>query len=76
MIWGLGYLSHCCGMFIGAGQDVGRSCLVVSMGGKNILLDCGMHMGYDDGRRFPDFQYIAKTDNYTNIIDVVIVTHL
>lgn len=31
---------------LGAGQDVGRSCILLSMGGKNIMLDCGMHMGY------------------------------
>ena len=29
---------------LGAGQDVGRSCLLVSIGGKRIMLDCGMHM--------------------------------
>ena len=28
--------------------DVGRSCIIVSLGGKNIMLDCGMHMGYND----------------------------
>ena len=28
--------------------DVGRSCILVSMGGKNVMLDCGMHMGYND----------------------------
>lgn len=32
----------------GAGQDVGRSCIIVSFGGKNIMLDCGMHMGFND----------------------------
>uniref|UniRef100_A0A8P4K0C6 Integrator complex subunit 11 n=1 Tax=Dicentrarchus labrax TaxID=13489 RepID=A0A8P4K0C6_DICLA len=25
-----------------------RSCILVSIGGKNIMLDCGMHMGYND----------------------------
>ena len=44
---------------LGAGQDVGRSCLLVAIGGKRIMLDCGMHMGYNDDRRFPDFSYIA-----------------
>lgn len=34
--------------FLGAGQDVGRSCILLQMGGKNIMLDCGMHMGYND----------------------------
>uniref|UniRef100_A0A6I8QAQ1 Integrator complex subunit 11 n=1 Tax=Xenopus tropicalis TaxID=8364 RepID=A0A6I8QAQ1_XENTR len=33
---------------LGAGQDVGRSCILVSIGGKNVMLDCGMHMGYND----------------------------
>ncbi|KAM7537385.1 hypothetical protein Aperf_G00000078984 [Anoplocephala perfoliata] len=32
----------------GAGQDVGRSCILVSAEGKNIMLDCGMHMGFQD----------------------------
>ena len=31
---------------LGAGQDVGRSCLLVNIGGKRVMLDCGMHMGY------------------------------
>lgn len=43
---------------LGAGQDVGRSCIVVSMGGKTIMLDCGMHMGYKDARKFPDFSLL------------------
>ena len=34
--------------FIGAGQDVGRSCILLHIGGKNIMLDCGMHMGFND----------------------------
>uniref|UniRef100_A0A673Z7L3 Uncharacterized protein n=1 Tax=Salmo trutta TaxID=8032 RepID=A0A673Z7L3_SALTR len=29
-------------------RDVGRSCILVSIGGKNIMLDCGMHMGFND----------------------------
>lgn len=32
----------------GAGQDVGRSCILVSIAGKNVMLDCGMHMGFND----------------------------
>uniref|UniRef100_A0A915P779 Integrator complex subunit 11 n=1 Tax=Meloidogyne floridensis TaxID=298350 RepID=A0A915P779_9BILA len=44
---------------LGAGQDVGRSCILVTIGGKNIMLDCGMHMGFTDERRFPDFTYIC-----------------
>lgn len=67
----------CCVICVaGAGQDVGKSCVVVTMGGKNIMFDCGMHMGYQDERRYPDFSFISKTGNFTQAIDCVIVTHL
>ncbi|KAI8911005.1 beta-lactamase-like protein [Gorgonomyces haynaldii] len=45
---------------LGAGQDVGRSCVLVTINGKNILFDCGMHMGYQDHRRFPDFSILGN----------------
>ncbi|XP_044729979.1 integrator complex subunit 11 [Chrysoperla carnea] len=60
---------------LGAGQDVGRSCILLSMGGKNIMLDCGMHMGYNDERRFPDFSYITPEGPLTGHIDCVIISH-
>ncbi|KAI3638080.1 hypothetical protein MIR68_003691 [Amoeboaphelidium protococcarum] len=74
---------------LGAGQDVGRSCILVSIGDKNIMLDCGMHMGYDDIRRFPDFSYIAPdidtqqlksgqrvvSRDLTAMIDAVLISH-
>ncbi|EDW23817.1 GL23717 [Drosophila persimilis] len=60
---------------LGAGQDVGRSCLLLTMGGKNIMLDCGMHMGYNDERRFPDFSYIVPEGPITSHIDCVIISH-
>ena len=44
---------------LGAGQDVGRSCVVVTLGDKRIMFDCGMHMGYRDERRFPNFDKLA-----------------
>ena len=37
------------------------------IGGKNIMLDCGMHMGFSDDRRFPDFTYIAQGDYHCHI---------
>uniref|UniRef100_A0A8C2YAG6 Integrator complex subunit 11 n=1 Tax=Coturnix japonica TaxID=93934 RepID=A0A8C2YAG6_COTJA len=49
---------------LGAGQDVGRSCILVSIAGKNVMLDCGMHMGYNDDRRFPDFSYITQNGSF------------
>lgn len=60
---------------LGAGQDVGRSCILLSMGGKNIMLDCGMHMGYNDERRFPDFTYVNPEGPLTPFIDCVIISH-
>eukprot|EP00794_Sanderia_malayensis_P015390 gene15390-16969_t len=60
---------------LGAGQDVGRSCILVTIGGKNIMLDCGMHMGFSDSRKFPDFTYLAKTGPYTQCIDALIISH-
>jgi integrator complex subunit 11 len=39
------------------------------------MLDCGMHMGYNDDRRFPDFSYISKTGRFNEIIDCVIISH-
>ncbi|XP_065918918.1 integrator complex subunit 11-like [Dysidea avara] len=60
---------------LGAGQDVGRSCILVSIGGKCVMLDCGMHMGYNDSRRFPDFTYVAESGRLTEHIDCVIISH-
>ncbi|KAJ1834276.1 Integrator complex subunit 11 [Coemansia sp. RSA 2711] len=60
---------------LGAGQDVGRSCVLVTVGSKTIMFDCGMHMGYNDERRFPDFNYITTTGDFTSRIDAVVITH-
>eukprot|EP00163_Fabomonas_tropica_P029695 TRINITY_DN645_c1_g2_i2.p1 TRINITY_DN645_c1_g2~~TRINITY_DN645_c1_g2_i2.p1 ORF type:complete len:101 (+),score=9.35 TRINITY_DN645_c1_g2_i2:103-405(+) len=60
---------------LGAGQDVGRSCIIMSIAGRNIMFDCGMHMGYNDDRRFPDFSLISRSGSYNNVIDAVIISH-
>jgi integrator complex subunit 11 len=39
------------------------------------MLDCGMHMGFNDERRFPDFSYISKTGDFTEMLDCVIISH-
>lgn len=86
---------------VGAGEDVGRSCILVTIGGKNIVFDMGpshlslsllldsrpslpvrsidelgMHMGYNDERRFPDFGYISRTGQFDLALDAVIISHL
>lgn len=60
---------------LGAGQDVGRSCILVTLGGRTIMFDCGMHMGFNDERRFPDFSYISRTRSFDKAIDCVIISH-
>ncbi|CAL2031369.1 hypothetical protein CAEBREN_05882 [Caenorhabditis brenneri] len=60
---------------LGAGQDVGRSCILITIGGKNVMVDCGMHMGYQDDRRFPDFSYIGGGGRLTDYLDCVIISH-
>jgi len=34
-----------CSHFRGAGQEVGRSCIMLEFKGKKIMLDCGIHPG-------------------------------
>ena len=60
---------------LGAGKEVGRSCVLVKMAGKTIMFDCGVHMGYDDDRRYPYFSYLGDQKDYTSSIDVVLITH-
>ncbi|KAL7677391.1 hypothetical protein ACOME3_003628 [Neoechinorhynchus agilis] len=60
---------------LGAGQDVGKSCIILSIGGKNVMLDCGMHMGYDDDRRFPDFEFLSMNEPLACVIDCVLISH-
>ncbi|CAN1305957.1 Cleavage and polyadenylation specificity factor subunit 3-II [Linum perenne] len=62
-------------LVLGAGQEVGKSCVVVSINGKRIMFDCGMHMGYDDHRRYPDFSLISESGDFDAALDCVIITH-
>ena len=39
------------------------------------MLDCGMHMGYNDDRRFPDFTFVSGDDSLTDYLDAVIISH-
>lgn len=61
--------------FIGAGQEVGKSCVVVTINDKKIMFDCGMHMGYSDNRRYPDFSLISKSGDFNNSLTCIVVTH-
>lgn len=58
-------------LILGAGQEVGKSCVVVSINGKRIMFDCGMHMGYLDNRRYPDFSLISNSGDF-NVIWIIL----
>ncbi|KAI7750870.1 hypothetical protein M8C21_025276, partial [Ambrosia artemisiifolia] len=62
-------------LVLGAGQEVGKSCVVVTINGKRIMFDCGMHMGYLDHRRYPDFSRISKSGDFDNAFSCIIITH-
>ncbi|GAU20382.1 hypothetical protein TSUD_12010 [Trifolium subterraneum] len=62
-------------LVLGAGQEVGKSCVIVNINGKRIMFDCGMHMGYTDHRRFPDFSLISPSANFNDALSCIIITH-
>jgi integrator complex subunit 11 len=55
---------------LGAGLDIGRSCLLLTLGHRNILLDCGAHPGFSKPQqRFPDMSLLPDH------LDAVLITH-
>ncbi|XP_042017036.1 cleavage and polyadenylation specificity factor subunit 3-II-like isoform X1 [Salvia splendens] len=62
-------------LVLGAGQEVGKSCVVVTINGKRIMFDCGMHMRYKDLRQYPDFSLISDSGDFTSSLSCVIITH-
>ncbi|CAI7812333.1 unnamed protein product [Closterium sp. NIES-54] len=57
-------------MPLGAGNEVGRSCVFMSYKGKNVLFDCGIHPAYSGIAGLPFFDEIDPS-----CIDVLLVTH-
>jgi len=62
---------------LGAGQDIGRSCIALKFLSRSnqvlamVLLDCGLHVGFDDpNQAFPDFSRVNLRQ-----VDAVLVTH-
>ena len=55
---------------LGAGQEVGRSCIIVRYLGKTIMLDCGIHPGFAGQASLPFFDEIDLSQ-----VDVMLVTH-
>ncbi|RVX04563.1 Cleavage and polyadenylation specificity factor subunit 3-I [Vitis vinifera] len=54
---------------LGAGNEVGRSCVYMSYKGKTILFDCGIHPAYSGMAALPYFDEIDPST-----IDVLLVT--
>jgi len=57
-------------MPLGSGQEVGRSCHLLEFRGTTILLDCGIHPGYDGLNGLPFFDQIEPEN-----VDVLLITH-
>ncbi|KAJ1673723.1 endoribonuclease ysh1, partial [Spiromyces aspiralis] len=55
---------------LGAGQEVGRSCIVLEYKNKTIMLDCGLHPAYDGEASLP---FIDEIDPAS--VDLLLVTH-
>jgi cleavage and polyadenylation specificity factor subunit 3 len=55
---------------LGAGQEVGRSCIMVEYKEKTMLLDCGLHPAYEGIASLPFFDEIDPEK-----IDLILITH-
>ncbi|KAJ2149619.1 endoribonuclease ysh1, partial [Coemansia sp. RSA 637] len=55
---------------LGAGREVGRSCIVLQYKGKTIMLDCGLHAGHEGINSLP---FIDMVEPET--VDLLLVTH-
>ncbi|KAL6180629.1 hypothetical protein ACLB2K_047290 [Fragaria x ananassa] len=55
---------------LGAGNEVGRSCVYMSYKGKTVLFDCGIHPAFSD---MAALSYFDEIDPST--IDVLLITH-
>ncbi|KAJ2357075.1 endoribonuclease ysh1, partial [Coemansia erecta] len=55
---------------LGAGREVGRSCIVLEYKGKTIMLDCGLHPGYEGMNSLPFFDEVDPA-----AVDLMLVTH-
>uniref|UniRef100_A0ACD5Z750 Uncharacterized protein n=1 Tax=Avena sativa TaxID=4498 RepID=A0ACD5Z750_AVESA len=55
---------------LGAGSEVGRSCVHMSFKGRTVLFDCGIHPAYSGMAALPYFDEIDPS-----AIDVLLVTH-
>eukprot|EP00003_Mantamonas_plastica_P027016 TRINITY_DN568_c1_g1_i2.p1 TRINITY_DN568_c1_g1~~TRINITY_DN568_c1_g1_i2.p1 ORF type:complete len:158 (-),score=44.22 TRINITY_DN568_c1_g1_i2:21-467(-) len=57
-------------MPIGAGNEVGRSCVILKFKGKTLMFDCGVHPGLSGMNALPYFDEIETSE-----VDLLLVTH-
>ncbi|CAM9715272.1 cleavage and polyadenylation specificity factor subunit 3 [Lampetra fluviatilis] len=55
---------------LGAGQEVGRSCIILEFKGRKIMLDCGIHPGLDGMDALPYIDIIDPAE-----IDLLLISH-
>ncbi|KAK0074865.1 hypothetical protein PV325_007697, partial [Microctonus aethiopoides] len=55
---------------LGAGQEVGRSCIMLEFKGKKIMLDCGIHPGLSELDALPFFDLVEADE-----IDLLLISH-
>ncbi|KAL8502437.1 hypothetical protein ACS0TY_021542 [Phlomoides rotata] len=55
---------------LGAGSEVGRSCVYMTYKGKTVLFDCGIHPGFSGMSALPYFDEIDPES-----VDVLLITH-
>jgi len=55
---------------LGAGNEVGRSCVVAKFRGVSVMFDCGVHPAYAGVSSLPFFDLIEPSE-----IDAVLITH-
>lgn len=60
-------------LVLGAGQEVGRSCVVLCCNGVNIMFDCGLHMGKKGDDRLPLLDVLG--DDINAQVHLLVVTH-
>ena len=56
---------------LGAGQEVGRSCVLLKFRGRTVMFDCGIHPAYSGMTALPYFDAIADWSE----VDLCLVTH-
>ena len=55
---------------LGAGQEVGRSCIFIEFKGKKVLLDMGIHPGYNGLDSLPFIDEIDPEE-----VDLLLISH-